>query len=368
LSFKQHYSINNKKFYNIFLAFDEHRKNKGWIDYVVDDEFVQSLNDIRRPKILNSQHIKNLLVKGLKQCRRKYSKVRLALGGGTDSWTILKLCEQYDIHIDEVLCCLVSLTGNPRVDMEYLPGLKYAKSLEGSIVSNVVTVRPSEESLSYIDDPDWFKKTTGPSLPVRPLMMGHFGKKIMNDKKNEFITITGMEKPTLLVEDGKIFWTLIDRIMGEWMGLENHYPLFLDKNNPELTVSLAYAFLESLPKNYMEQDGLFCYETIKDKNIQNNILEQFGMRLDKPWLNHHYHGKALRDTDSIKNRRFAKELENLGLGDHIKKYHINLQSIYNEYKDLPYAMTNYDNNIQTVGRYSQKIPIFKDHFGRTLDN
>lgn len=363
MGFKQHYIAGGTKFYNLFKAFDHYKQNQEFIHYVLDPDFVEGLQNIKRPKNLSPTYVKNLMIKSLKNLRKKHNKIRLAFGGGTDSWTILKLCVENRIYVDELVCGVVSFNGNVRSDLEYLPGLKYAKKQEGQTVGKVIVERPTESSLDFINNPNWFKETNGPCLPIRPFYC-QLGKPRMNDSSRGFITISGMEKPVVQVKDGQAFWTQVDlNAIAEWMGIENHYPFYYDKDNPELTVAMQYSFLEALPSRMRTTDGVYGYSIIHDRDVKDKVLDALGIRTEKPWLNYHFLGKKPYDYN-VKTKHFIKELKALGMHDYLDKWHMSMKYIYDTYKDIPYSVTMQGNRLKTAGRFSQSIPIYNDQFGK----
>jgi len=360
MPFYQNYKCKDKEFINLFQALDYSKQTGHHVDYEFDKEFIASISGCKKPANITNDLIPTLMVKGLRQIRNKHSKVRLALGGGTDSWTILKLCLANDIYLDEVVTGLVSFSGNVRADLEYLPAVKYARQYEGTKIGKVKTISPTKESLQFIDDPEWFKKIGGPLLPIRP-MFTQMGETLMNDLNTDFANVTGLEKPSVLVKDGKPYFAQMDvKAIGEWMHIKNHYPLFYDKDNPELTVAMVYAFIDSLPE--LKEDKVYDYENVADRKIKNKILELFGMRLDRPWLNYHFLGKAPFDLNS-KTRQFIKELPAQGMQDYIDKWYDSLKSIHQQYKDVPYGTESDGKNVKTVGRFCQMIPILSNSFG-----
>tara|TARA_Y100000592_G_scaffold17426_1_gene26130 strand:+ start:682 stop:1779 length:1098 start_codon:yes stop_codon:yes gene_type:complete len=361
MPFTQYYKTGNKRFHNLFQAFDSYKKSRQEISYCVDDAFITSIAGHSRPKDISKKAIVALMVKGLRQLRQKYSKLRLALGGGTDTWTILKLCIEHKIYLDEVVCGTVSFFGNVRADLEYLPALKYAKSYEGKGIGQVKAMPPTKESLQFINKPEWYKHTNGATLAIRPFFGDSIGKPLMNDPNSEFVNITGMDKPTILVEQGKPYWVLLDvRSISEWMGIKNHCPLFYDADNPELTVAMAYSFLDNVKD--ISKDGVYEYETIKDRKTKDVVLESFGMRLDKPWLNHHFLGKKKFNWNS-KTKLFLKELEQIGESDYLDKWYKSMETIIENYKDVPYGIEVEGKHVKTIGRFSQRIPILENGFG-----
>jgi len=365
MPFQQNYKSGDKVFYNLFQALDYSKQTGHYVHYEFDKQFIESISGLKKPRNTSNQLIPELMVKGLKQIREKHSKVRLALGGGTDSWTILKLCIENDIYLDEVVSGLVSFVGDVRADLEYLPAIRYAKKYEGNKIGEVKTISPTKKNLEFIDDPEWFKKIGGSHLPIRP-MITQLGKSLMNTD-TEFANITGLCKPTILVKDGKPYFAQLDvKSIGEWMHIKNHYPLFFDKDNPELTVAMVYAFMDSLPnitiKNRFKNDGVYDYGTISDRRVKDRILDSFGMRLDRPWLNYHFLGKAKFDLNS-KTRHFMKELPKIGIHDYMDKWYDSMKYIHKQYKDVPYGIESDGKNVKPVGRFCQTIPIYIDNFG-----
>jgi len=361
MSFQQNYKSGNKKFYNLFQALDSFKQTGDHVYYEFDKEFVESISGLNKPKNNSSKLIEDLMVKGLKQIREKNNHVRLALGGGTDSWTIMKHCIENDIYLDEVVCGLVSFSGDVRADLEYLPAIRYAKQYEGKQIGKVITMPPTKQSLDFINDPEWFRDPEiGQLFPMRPFF-AHLARPIMNDPDSDFVNITGMCKPIVLVKDGKPYWTQLDvKGIGEWMGVKNHCPLFYDKDNPELTVAMTYALMDALPD--LKQEGVYDYDQITDRKIKNRILDAFGMRLQRPWLNFHTMGKERFDLN-IKMKYFMKELKQIGMHDYIDKWYDSAKTIYELYKDVPYALETDGKNVKPVGRFCQMLPISSDGFG-----
>jgi hypothetical protein len=361
MSFYQNYKSGNKKFYNLFQALDHSKRTKNHVYYEFDKEFVKSISGHTKPTKNSTQLIKNLMVRGLRQMRQKYKHLRLALGGGTDSWTILKICVNNDIYLDEVVCGMVSFFGNVRADLEYLPAIKYARQYEGQQIGRIILMPPTKESIDFINDPEWFKNPDiGQLFPMRPFF-SHLGRSLMNDPDSDFANITGLCKPIVLVKDGKPYWTQLDvKAIGEWMGVKNHCPLFYDKDNPELTVAMTYAFIDSLPD--LKNDGVYDYDQITDRKVKDKILDSFGMRLEKPWLNYHFLGKKRFDLN-IKMRYFFKELSQIGMDDYIKKWFDSMETIKQNYKDVPYAIEIEGRHVKPVGRFCQMLPISSEKFG-----
>ena len=125
------------------------------IQYVVDPELVESLKGMKRPNT-DPHYIRSLIITQLKNLRKKYNKMRLLYSGGTDSHTILKLCIDNDIHIDETITHMVSYIRTPKLNIEYLNGIKFAKSHCPQSIGTVTIIQPQIEDLNFYFKNDWF--------------------------------------------------------------------------------------------------------------------------------------------------------------------------------------------------------------------
>lgn len=356
----QWYLCGNKKYHNIWQAFDQNINDlvNGYkhIDYVIDKELIAVLQKIKKPRT-DSTYIRSLIVKQLKSLRKKYNTIRFLYSGGTDSFTVLKLAIENDIFIDETITHLVSFTNNPRCNIEYLWGLKYAKEYEGTHIGKVNVINPNQEDIDYYHNEQWWLDQSivrGSPLWLRGQ---NICKYLPATSNNSTVTITGCDKPTLYVDNKKIFWCIIDNPMSEYMGIDSIYHMFCDKNNPELIASQTYAFLnECLNLN----NGFVNIDCFNDKRI--DLIDKLGLyKTGKPYLDKALIGKK-RFNMSLKNKNFLKELKNLNHRTLTAIYNSHLE-IFNRYKKIPYGVQFKNNFVESVGRFSQKIPIYQDSFG-----
>lgn len=377
LEWHDFYSIekNNKLntediYYNFFQAVDaslEDGKPKHFVRYNADPEFVQSVEFTRKPKDLSINKTKKLLIQGLQRARKRHNKLRLLYSGGTDSWNILKFCIENDIYVDELICHLHSMEESPenmqtRTNIEFLPGLKWARQFEGKQVGKIITPKFSIETLKrFVADKERFKYTPGPFNSFRVAMMMSYWQTL---DTTDTVTITGMEKPTIVVKNNQPFWTLLDDPVGEFMGIQNHLPIYLDKHNPELQVQMTYAMLEVTPSEMLQGDFKFLnFPAFEDVKIKADILGVWGLKTPKNWLNNHKL-KSESNSKSIKTTYLLRELKHLGLSHLIDEYSSDLEKIYNDYKHIPHTVTHENGWLETDKRFSQTIKIGSEAFGR----
>ena len=362
--FDQWYECGDKKFLNIFQAFDYQLKSNIVPEYKLDQEFIESIKNIKRPKSVNHEYCKNLIVNRLKDLRKKNKHLRLALGGGTDSFSILKYCVEYDIYIDEVFTQMISIDPkNIRLNIEYLPALQFAKKHIGKSIGNVNEIYHQIEEYEFVKKYDWFSNpdiVRGGTFPGRMINSIFIQcDKITDLALDETLTIVCVDKPDLHHIDGQFFLSILDKTIAEMMGCKNMLPLFFDKDNPELIVAMSYALLDhgdiSLP---------FISYGSQPRSKKLKILHHMGLEsTGHHFIDHHLLGKNVWDMETKKSKSALQQLIHAGRKDLVDAYYDSIKICTLKYKNLPYAIEHKPNAVQTVARYSQKIPIYQDSFG-----
>jgi len=361
--FNQHYQCGDKQFHNIFQAFNQQKLTGHFPSFVVDEDLITALQGSKRPSALTPSYIKGLMIKRLKELRRKYNKLKLMYSGGTDSYTILKLCVDNDIYIDETVTQMISMTNNVRTNLEYHAGLRLAKKYEGYLVGKCTELHPTDKDLDFVNDPYWFYDpimVPGPSLTWRPYSLP---KMIRDAGDDDTIVLVGYEKPRILIENGKPYWVINDASAGEMMGTTNAIPFFHDKENPELAVALTYALLDNLKINGYKSGTLVGYHHFKKKSTKMKLLDDYGFTATP----HNFVNMALLGKEQYnfnrKTKRFYEELRKEGKEDFIEAMFATRDKIIRLYQNLPHALEIDGKSVKAVGRYSQKIPILQDKFG-----
>lgn len=360
-NFHQWYVCADKKYYNIWQAYEKNKYDliNGFkhIDYIIDNELISVLQNIKKTKT-DPIYIQSLIIDRLKKIRKQYQTVRLLYSGGTDSFSILKIAIENDIFIDETITHLVSFTNNPKCNIEYLWGIKYAKQYEGTHIGKVNVINPNKKDIDYYHNQQWWLDDSivrGSPLWLR----GQNICKYLPAKPNHStITITGHDKPTFFVDNKNIFWCILDNPISEYMGIDSIYHIFCDKNNPELIASQTYAFLDACPNLQNGYINIDCFDTYKRLEL---IVKLGLFSTGKPYLDKALIGKKSFNT-SLKNTNFLKELKNLNQKTYSAIYDSHLE-IFDRYKDIPYGVHFKNNFVESVGRFSQKIPIYQDSFG-----
>lgn len=360
--FNQWYECGDKHFHNIWQAFDHQKQTGHFPTYKFDQEFVNSLKNIKRPKNLSHQYIKNLIVSRLKQLRKRYKYLRLALGGGTDSFSILKYCVAHDIYIDEVFCEMTSINKNLiKPNLEFEPALRFAEQHVGSCIGTVVRSHPTINELEAVLTKGWYKDPNivkGNHLPGRWHIISLYYKKT-NLPLDETLTITGIDKPSVVQENNELFWCQLDSTISEMMGCENILPLFFDKENPELTVAMTYGLLDTS----VISGNLINYS---NQPAHKKLSVLHGMGLESTgyhFIDLHMLGKTAIELEKPKNKSAHRELIELGRKDIVDAFFNCVDDIIADYHDLPHAIEIVGKSVKSVRRYTQKVPIYQDFFG-----
>ena len=370
------YQCGEHKFSNIYQAFD-HQKETGHFPYLVlDPEFLKNLQGIKRPKNLNGKYIKNLIVKTLKYYRDRYQYVRLFWGGGIDSTTILKYCIEHNIYIDEVYCAMASVIPSPRANIEYLPGLKYAEKFIGTHIGKVTHRYPTVDELPWLNSPTWYKDPKlAPGSNSYTSSRRYSMYTWSRDTEwpiEDTVCLTGIEKPYIIkTTDGKYFYTMVDSSIGDMMGVDNVLPVLMDKNNPELTACMTFAFIdvarEQADARLPDNSVLLSHDMQPNKN---ELTEKLGMQnTGRRWLDLSMHGKN-NLHDHSKQKGFWQSLVDIGRTDLIKKFYVSQYTIGENYRDLKHAIKEFPHKLgaNSIVRWGEKVQVLPNQFGNIVSD
>lgn len=360
-NFNQWYGCDNKKYYNLWQAYDEHHDdlvdNIKHIEYNIDEELLYALKSIQRPNT-DPKYIRSLMLNQLKLLRKKHKKLRLLYSGGTDSHTILKLAMDNDIYIDETITHLVSFVGTPKLNIEYLNGIKFAKSHSPRSIGKVTVVEPHIDDMRYYFDDNWYMDLN----VVRGCpfwLRGQYIHRYMPEPDAGTITLTGMEKPQIYYDGKQLYWCILDVPMSEYMATDSIYHFFCDKNNPELIASQLFSFVDTCKKFKVGHNTIDSF----DADTRLKCLHNLGYySTGKPYLDKALIGKK-NFNKSIKNRLWLKELFQLGHNDLLNLIYETHGKIYEKYKDIPYGVEYENGFVNSVGKFSEKIAINQDALG-----
>lgn len=363
--FQTYYQCGDKKFHNIFQAFQEQKQTKHFPKFVLDNDLVSVLANSNKPKKVDGEYIRSLMISRLKDLRKKYRRLKIGYSGGTDSYTIMRLCVDNDIYIDETITQMSSIRNDLRTNLEYYAGVQLAKKYEGTLIGKCTELHPTDVDLDFVNDREWFlndKIIAGSNIPFRVYSTPNIISQAIGSDDST-IVLMGYEKPRFVIEDGKPYWTVIDSSVGEMMGQKNTVPFFLDKENPELVSALAFAVFDNIDINKaLSVDQLIGFHSLTHRK-QIKLLDYCGFyKTPHHFINVGLLGKSVFNFNR-KSKRFFRELQANSKQEYIKKIYETHKRIASLYSDLPYALQFNNNLVKSQLRYSQKIEIVSSGFG-----
>ena len=357
------YNVNSKRFINFFQAHDYAKENNGFVDFKLSESDVNSYLSVDVER-LNHIEIRSLYKSKISWIRDNFKKTRLCYSAGTDSHTILQLSQEMGIEYDSVELETCSITRDPKLDVEHLPGIEYATQTG---VRNFKVIRPEVRHFERYHDPFWVKDVCGGNL------FGFRGAKIdVVVRDSEPMTcISGMDKAWVYVSaEGKYYWVITDYPYTEYMRFD-HVPFFLDSNIPEVAVKQAYCVKKFLQERHPHYRGLF--ESTGKMDIEEKLcyLKYTGRPepLSPLLADPNIMGKKIPRYLNRKNQGVMQELKNIGRGDLVDAFYHSLEMIKKQYRDHNSCLSVDDEgNPNGILRYAAVFELGDTHIKQVSDD
>jgi len=215
-----YWKVDNKVFYNKILAIAESKSTKKPIQFhFYDNHLNKNWEDLTG--ILSWDDI---LKQRCLELREKHSYIRLWYSGGRDSHLILKAFTDNNIVVDEVTV----LDYNYK-DAEYKHIIKYLKKNKHlyPTVKKITSVQFDLNMMQTVFAKNWETSARATNwLPIPPI------SEICNHNFKHGCNVTGIEKPRVYFDNGKIYSTMYDVTVLSWIGCDNHEPFYVSNNVP----------------------------------------------------------------------------------------------------------------------------------------
>ena len=219
-----YYTVNNKPYYNLYLAEYESYKTGEKVGYYCNTVEYDKEDWTKEPEddfeVLMDRHANFL--------RNKYENLIFHWSGGTDSHTMLNVFTRNRIHIDEII-----VMGNERAEGTPVYPYDWIRSNWWDPTTKITFFDKFDLKLreQFVHNEDWLLKNTG---DVRGFTSGILEKHTTagyceaNYAGKNYAMVTGHEKPTLIFRDG-IWWTCVkDSPMKQIFGLDKIECFFLE--------------------------------------------------------------------------------------------------------------------------------------------
>ena len=245
-----YYQVNNKIFYNVYLAQHESFISQQPVTLHCYDADYDKLDWTREPEdsfeTIMDIHARNL--------REKYERLVFMWSGGTDSHTIYNVFKRNNIHIDEFI---VKHTrdiegGDPYPDSH----VDWLMKNHWDPTSKITTWNEYDLDLrsQVVNSEDWVFQDRGDLLRLGQSSVSSATVEHCNRNHNGYRwgVVVGLEKPTVMFENGRYYSCQTDKFVRTAMGHENIECFYLDPVVNLKQSHLAKNTLKSL--NYRGQE------------------------------------------------------------------------------------------------------------------
>lgn len=187
------------------------------------------------------------------QLRQRYKKLSLFYSAGRDSHHVLRCFYHFNIPLDELV--LLNLRTNPMrqdelIRLIYPQVQEFIKAYPNTKVTTV-DVGP-EEFDNYFSD-DWLEKPASALIHgyFQPTNFSFYVKQIMHADEPNHGIILGVDKPRIIMEDGKYYSTVIDKTMETFMtDIPNIELFYYAPDMPKLHLKQSWMTLNHIERTY----------------------------------------------------------------------------------------------------------------------
>jgi hypothetical protein len=338
------YSVDNKKFYNTYIAHYESFKTGAKVFFNVETQAYDALNWPVEP----TQTMDELMDQHAIRLRDNYDVLVFHWSGGTDSHTVYNVFKRNNIHIDEIRI----ITGNehtPKFPQFFYNWIKQ-NHYDPTTEITTIDVLDTESKKSIIDRPDWIFDNI-PFMPVFAYSSFEPSDLQRNNEKysgRRWCMISGHEKPDLVYLKNSWYTRLEDRAMRQAMSpnLEN---FFLD---PMIHLKQSHLLKNAVKKlwpgqfnNFDRAIHYFGPKTSRHTvDLSNTNYELFSMACGR-------HPELVPGHSNLQKRITRNQLSDLFFDENKK---INFGG---KFQDLVLREKMYDHD-QMANKYVQGIQSF----------
>lgn len=250
---KPYFQVGNQIFFNKFQAAHYAGTNNLDIYFNLHDNEFDKCDWSKDPLLTWDQ----LLDIRARQIEAKNKPIVLNFSGGTDSYTIYKVFERNNIHIDVIYIRIRLDPNSTQHEQESLKKVYdlFQQGLYDKTTKIVTRTEGVEMYESAYSDPDWIWNK---GLRYHFSMLGadeesdNYCAKILGT--DDFVSISGLEKPRLHFINGEVFSYQEDDTYSRSMMAKNVENFYITPELPELHIKQSYLllnYIQSLtPTNY----------------------------------------------------------------------------------------------------------------------
>lgn len=217
------YQVNNKVFFNTYLAQYESFKSKQAITFHCNDLEYDLLDWTTEPEAsmeeLMDIHARNL--------REKYERLVFMWSGGTDSHTIYNVFKRNNIHVDEIIIKhSTDIEPYPDSHVDWLMKNHY----DPTTVITPINEYDTELRSIVIQNEDWIFDNSGDLLKYGQSALSKATQFLCekNHAGHNWCVVVGLEKPSLHFENNRWYTRQSDMVIRQACGFERAECFFLE--------------------------------------------------------------------------------------------------------------------------------------------
>lgn len=188
--------------------------------------------------------------------RQRYNKLSLFYSAGRDSHHILRCFYHFKIPLDELV--LLNLKTNPvrqneLITLIYPQVSEYLRAYPDTKV-RIVDVGPEEFEMYFKDD--WLEKPASALVHgyFQPTNFSFYVKQILHSAEPNHGIILGVDKPRIIIEDGKYYSTVIDKTIETFLtDIPNIEFFYYSPEMPKIHVKQSWMTLNHIERTYGTQ-------------------------------------------------------------------------------------------------------------------
>jgi len=206
------------------------------------------------------------------QLRQRYKKLSLFYSAGRDSHHVIRCFYHFNIPLDEIV--LLNLETNPTRQAELIKYIypqvyEYLKKYPNT---KVTTVDVGPEIFDNYFKDDWLEKPASALTHgyFQPTNYSYYVKQIMHADELSHGVILGVDKPRIIIENGKFYSTVMDKTMETYTSdIPNLELFYYAPDMPKLHLKQSWMTLNHIERTYGSR---IIYTPDQIDPLKNNIL------------------------------------------------------------------------------------------------
>lgn len=350
---QQHYRVGEKYFVNAYAALYESAQTGKFSEGIAPKYHLDRYSAVDVAKLQHSTTA-DLIRQKLSILRDSESRIRLHYTGGRDSHTILLAALDMGIEFDCLFTHTNSITDNPSVEEEFVPGIEFAQTTG----MHHIVHRPSIDDFEEVwTDPWCFTKYEDFYHGFVPWYSDIF----LRNYDQDYLELLGVDKPWYFVHNNKYYWILNDAT--DYCIGRRHEDFFLGSICPELTVKQVYQGYEFVKSR--NKQGFVVYKDLPQKQFCRHLGLHDGIDVKH---NAEKLSKDFHATGYFNNKHYRSmlQVQDMGRQDIVDAWRNTSEHLVEQLSPAPYGLETRTilNGIKSTTTVARITAIFEIHSDR----